>query len=1043
MAVLAVAALGAAVGYAFGYAALGWAIGSYIGQQLYGPDAPDTQGPRLEDLAVQSATYGKSIPRVFGAGRGAGNMIWSAGIKETKHVQHSGKGGGGSTATTYTYSCSFAIGLCEGPIVGIRRIWADGKLVLDRSKTAAMAALLDEKLTLVVDPESDTENRGQAEVRVYLGTEEQMPDPLIESYEGVGEVPAYRGLSYLVVEDMQLGPFGNRIPNLSVEVVEKGNLSGIQAVLNTQHQAFAEGLDDIDISNGVISACYPWDATYNRAITYASGPDVKLYAQGDMLNSTGELKGWPYRYYWNALGEYTGRAPYFYPGLPGFKYTQTWVLGRYRGLRVLYDQNPNDASYPLGYHSTVRLETWWPYGTEDTIVGVACDSSETLLMVWRSTGGVRYMDVWHGDLQRITVESPALWVENAHGLYQNPAAIENGKYLWYWQDSSAPSDVYLYRIDLSNGVSLIEELHDQVPFSVSANDVCCAARGGAFVCLGERNLRGFGRNLIDPLPVTLDSIVSDICLEAGLTASDIDVTDLAGIEVHNYCRTHTMTARAALTPLMQAYQFDIAESDVLRFRRRGGDVDWTIAEADLGAHGYGANVPAKTPRTRAQDVELPRELRVKYLDVDDDYQVSMQRSQRIETVSSDTKTVTLPIGLTGDDARQIAEIIHYTAWTERMQIGPLHLPARYLAMEPGDVLSVPIDGRAVRMRATQVDIALPGVVRVSGVVDDPESIVSLATGAAGRTGGQTITSSGPTWPLVLDIPALRDQDAAGGLYIAPQRFATAWPGAALYRSLDAGQSYDFVATLTDAGIVGEMQTTLADGPVGVWDRAGSFDVSLPYGALSGTTNIAVLNGANVAAIGSPKTGQFEIVQFRDVTLNPDGTYTCSHLLRGRRGTEWMTGQHTVAEIFVLLDPASLARINLAADDIGQARSYKAVTFGQLLELASEQSVTYAGRSLLPYSPAHLKARDNGNGTYDLSWVRRSRSYGEWRDYVGTPLDETTEAYRVIVEDGAGNQLSQADVSSPSATVTAAAGNVIKVAQLSDIVGPGFYAEIAL
>ena len=398
---------------------------------------------------------------------------------------------------------------------------------------------------------------------------------------------------------------------------------------------------------------------------------------------------------------------------------------------------------------------------------------------------------------------------------------------------------------------------------------------------------------------------------------------------------------------------------------------------------------------------------------------------------------------TGDDARQIAEIIHYTAWTERMQIGPLQLPAKYLAMEPGDVLSVPIDGRDIRMRATQVDIALPGVVRVSGVVDDPESIVSLATGVSGRVGGQQITANGPTWPLVLDIPALRDQDAGDGLYIAPQRFSDSWNGAALYRSLDAGQSYDFVATLTDPGVVGEMQTTLPDGPVGVWDRSASFDVMLPYGTLSGTTELAVLNGANVAAIGSPKTGEFEIVQFRDVTLNQDGSYTCSYLLRGRRGTEWMTGQHTTAEIFVLLDPSTLERISLSANDIGQDRYYKAVSFGQLLELAAEQTVPYVGRSVLPYAPAHLKALDVGAGNWNLTWTRRARSYGEWRDYVGTPLDENTEAYRVIVEDSSGTQLSSTDVNTPSATVAASAGDTVKVAQLSDVAGPGFYAEITL
>src|SRR5690606_8434464 len=55
-------------------------------------------------------------------------------------------------------------------------------------------------------------------LRFYHGDEEQLPDSLIEAVQGPGNAPAYRGLCYLVVENLPLSRFGNRIPQLSAEL---------------------------------------------------------------------------------------------------------------------------------------------------------------------------------------------------------------------------------------------------------------------------------------------------------------------------------------------------------------------------------------------------------------------------------------------------------------------------------------------------------------------------------------------------------------------------------------------------------------------------------------------------------------------------------------------------------------------------------------------------------------------------------------------------------------------------------------------------------
>src|SRR3569832_2173537 len=98
MAELALAAVGAAIAPA-GNAAIGWTIGMAVGNALFAKTQHITQeGPRLADLSVQSSTDGAPLMSMPGIARVAGNVIWSAGFKETRSdtdLDVGGYGGGG------------------------------------------------------------------------------------------------------------------------------------------------------------------------------------------------------------------------------------------------------------------------------------------------------------------------------------------------------------------------------------------------------------------------------------------------------------------------------------------------------------------------------------------------------------------------------------------------------------------------------------------------------------------------------------------------------------------------------------------------------------------------------------------------------------------------------------------------------------------------------------------------------------------------------------------------------------------------------------
>lgn len=85
-------------------------------------------------LDLQSAQYGAPIPVVFGRNKVAGNVVDYMDFQAIGHQQKQpGKGGGGgSSGTTYTYSCSYLLGLCEGPATVVT--------VYDGSSTKSLAA---------------------------------------------------------------------------------------------------------------------------------------------------------------------------------------------------------------------------------------------------------------------------------------------------------------------------------------------------------------------------------------------------------------------------------------------------------------------------------------------------------------------------------------------------------------------------------------------------------------------------------------------------------------------------------------------------------------------------------------------------------------------------------------------------------------------------------------------------------------------------------------------------------------------------------------
>lgn len=175
--------IGSAIGTAAG------ALAGYVVDRALIDSTRRIEGPRLTGARPFTAEEGASLPRIYGTARVGGTLIWATRFKETRSTRRQGKLG--PKVTEYAYFGNAAFALCEGEISGIRRVWADGREI----------------------------DRETIELRVHCGTENQAVDPLIAAKQGAGNAPAYRGVAYVVVENLDIGEYGNRIPQMQFEVV--------------------------------------------------------------------------------------------------------------------------------------------------------------------------------------------------------------------------------------------------------------------------------------------------------------------------------------------------------------------------------------------------------------------------------------------------------------------------------------------------------------------------------------------------------------------------------------------------------------------------------------------------------------------------------------------------------------------------------------------------------------------------------------------------------------------------------------------------------
>ncbi|HEY6021544.1 MAG TPA: phage tail protein [Candidatus Paceibacterota bacterium] len=1060
MASIVLGAVGAYFGGTMGYA-IGTAIGSYIDQA----NAPgiQIQGPRLNDLKVQSSRYGFLMPKVYGASRLAGNVIWSTDIIETSHEQSSGGKGGGpqTTTTTYTYSQSFAIALCEGTITGIGRIWANGKLIYNTTASATPADFAVSK-------------KISTGIRVYTGSETQTPDSLIQAHVGVANTPAYRGTAYIVFENLQLADFGNRMPNMEFEVIENGTfahpaneLTSYIVAANPQSIVFDP------VTNSVWSCPQPIGSISKTSVFTGSRTD---YAYGD----GGAFTQLAFDPATNSIWAPSIYSPSYIRRYSVFDGTYTDYSVPYSGAYgCCYDSFTQSIWLSCGGYYLVQIDPSTG-SVLNTFYFVAYINSlafdSVTNSIWATTNGGGVIGKFDLNTHIITTYPAAsiqclglcfdsvtnsIWTANYNGSSVSKYDVATGTRTDYSAGAAFPWNVTFDSMSESIWISFASNttvrkmnIHTGAITSIAGTGISGggafdSATGSVWVTQSTSNtvvrinIADWGLSSVAP---TLSSVVSNICTRASLTSGQIDVTALTDT-VDGYV-VQRSTARVQIEQLMQAFYFDAVESDgKVKFVKRGGAAALTIAEDDLAAFLYGGTMPENLQIDRKQEMELPVEVNVQYMDEDAAYQVNSQRSQRLTTSSSNRVSINLAISMHATKAKQISDVLMYDIWTARTSFATAN-SWKYGYLEPTDVINVVKNGRTYNVRLIDEDASL-GVFNRTAVLDDAAVYTQTANAAAPLAPTTSVAAAAVLNLMLMDIPLLRDQDDGVGFYAAACPYSGTWSGEQTFKSNDGGASWTQNGrAILNAGTIGLAASVLGNFTGGnIFDETNSVAVTLRNGTLSSSTELGVLNGANVLLLGN------EIIQFKIASLTAANTYLLSGLLRGRQGTEWAMSTHAIGDRVVLLSSTTTYIFDSPSSEYNLQRKYRGVSLGGFLDDAIAINFTNTGVAQECYAPVQLGGGRNAINDVTLKWVRRTRIGGAWNDFSDVPLGEASEAYTVeIYSSSAYTTLKRTITGITSATTTYTAaqqtadgltpGNPVYfiVYQVSATVGTGYGAR---
>lgn len=1037
-----IAGLGGGVFGNLALAALG--IGIQLAAAYFFPQK--VKGPRAESLKAQTSKYGDQIARVHGSARVAAAVIWLKDdhVDEHKNTERQGKALG-PEVTTFTYTADFAVAFAwNGPVKGIPRMWADDKLILDKSAESLQDFI------------SGTNTKGigvakGASIRIYTGTSDQTPDPNIEADRGVGKVPAWPNIVYAVIRNFPLDEFGIRIPNIEAEVVKAGDDSTI-SINPTGDFGHFDILDSVYVSAGVadfsIHSVPSFDLIFSD-----TAPSGYSFGAGPYITQMGQIAITAIQFFtptliliydaagggllqtipWLDDSGFTGAGVAADISISGIDYLFITSVGNLAGLTnsgesweftftadissiadlftnhisslsagpdLLYMiRTPSQEIYTLDWSQgafAIPVHVT-PPGLEGDNIKIAYHSSSDSVIIVTTTG----VFVYEPDLSTLLIKRTGDWTLGIGPTEVPPRIFSSNSTIIVHDDVT--DNVWEYQI---SDLTVVQEIlfsstvwdapggSAAATWEVEPTNEIVMVRGGAgtFAWFLPRIARGS------------ETLASVIAQECGYVDLPYDVSLITG-DVRGYAVRDAASPRGVLEDLMRVKFFDFTQSNATTkfFMRTSTATRSLTIPYDLGfAAGSDIN-PQWVKEDNVDFRELPERIVIDYQSWDADYRMGSQVVSAPEGSTEANVTLQFQTSLVmlDDEAAQAADIL-FNELTDagfgfHSSVGP-----KFLELHPGDVVNLDLeeDVRTVKAVVTRMEgetaINLDFLYRTTLYSSD-------AVGMPTPNNPQSLLGIARIGFLAIDGHLMRSADDGNqfytGVYTAE---AGRFTSGTVFKSNDLGASYNPWLGFSTATFRGIAQSVLPDVPhPEAWDRASTltFHVASKKGVPnipSSVTEEALLADDELNGFAIKSGTEWEYIQAAEVIGNTNGTWTLSKLLRGRKGTDFATGGHSIGDIVIYLDTATLDRPPDGEKDL--ERVYAPIATSTVFTDQYAVHFTNRAKGLRPWAPWGVTGTRDASGNLTIDWFRRDRLGQSWPEAgpEDPPMSETVEAYQVFI-----------------------------------------------
>lgn len=477
---------------------------------------------------------------------------------------------------------------------------------------------------------------------------------------------------------------------------------------------------------------------------------------------------------------------------------------------------------------------------------------------------------------------------------------------------------------------------------------------------------------------TLDAIYGAMCERVGVLAanSDYSFTGLSAIKSRGLLIAGRAYAPAEVIDdeeIKIAYSYFVteAEGQIVGYVE-GAEPSVTIPDTEVGWLDGDEDLPDIAPEvdtSLVSEITLPREVIVKSLDPDRDWEPDTQNAIRQVTDGQQVELLEVQIVQLADERRATAQRALYKKYVA----GSAHkftLSWKYMYLHPGYRITITrAEGFSHVLRLEKITGGI-GLLECEGIALEPSVFIQPANGVfpPGYIPSQAVPAM--TVVMFLDTPLLRDGDITNnngvGQYVVgvPRTGVNQnWQGYALY--INRNNEWLIVANSRLAGTLGTIVTvnSLSTNP-DVIDTVGSITVDL-YGTTATLSSVADADIAlNMAVAGDMV---FNFATATQVGGFPN-RWTLTRLKNGIKNTTSHISAVGAGDRFAFVDNA-VTFYPLEDEDINTSRQYRAVSVGQSLEDAAIVTHAYAANGLKGNPVTSISGSfDLASGSLLLDWV---------------------------------------------------------------------------